>query len=38
MNDTLQLAMKECKNRIEVICNIHDNPELLEVGEHEIHR
>lgn len=28
-----QLAMKECKNRIEVIGNIHDNPELLEVGE-----
>lgn len=24
-----QLAMKECKNRIEVIGNIHDNPELL---------
>ena len=26
-----QLAMEECKNRIEVIGNIHDNPELLEV-------
>lgn len=24
-----QLAMKECKDRIEVIGNIHDNPELL---------
>lgn len=24
-----QLAMEECKNRIEVIGNIHDNPELL---------
>lgn len=22
MDDTLQLAMKKCKNRIEVICNI----------------
>lgn len=28
-----QLAMEECKNRIEVIGNIFDNPELLEVGE-----
>ena len=28
-----QLAMEECKNRIEVIGNIHDNPELLEVEE-----
>ena len=27
-----QLAMKECKDRIEVIGNIYDNPELLEVG------
>ena len=27
-----QLAMEECKNRIEAIGNIHDNPELLEVG------
>ena len=26
-----QLAMKECKNRIEVIGNIYDNPKLLEV-------
>ena len=26
-----QLAMKECKNRIEVVSNIYDNPELLEV-------
>lgn len=26
-----QLAMEECKDRIEVIGNIHDNPELLEV-------
>ena len=25
-----QLAMEECKNRIEVIGNIHDNPELLQ--------
>lgn len=24
-----QLTMEECKNRIEVIGNIHDNPELL---------
>ena len=28
-----QLAMEECKNRIEVIGNIHDNLELLEVEE-----
>ena len=28
-----QLAMEECKNRIEVIGNIHDNPELLKGGE-----
>ena len=28
-----QLAMEECKNRIEVIGNIHDNPELLDVSE-----
>ena len=27
-----QLAMKECKNRIEVIGNIYDNPELLKKG------
>lgn len=27
-----QLTMEECKNRIEVIGNIHDNQELLEVG------
>lgn len=27
-----QLAMEECKNRIEVIGNIHDNPELLKKG------
>ena len=27
-----QLAMEKCKNRIEVIGNIYDNPELLEVG------
>lgn len=26
-----QLAMKECKNRIEAVSNIHDNFELLEV-------
>lgn len=26
-----QLAMKECKNRIEAVSNIYDNPELLEV-------
>ena len=25
-----QLAMEECKNRIEVIGNAHDNPELLQ--------
>lgn len=28
-----QLAMEECKNRIEVIGNIYDNPELCEVAE-----
>ena len=28
-----QLAMKECKNRIEVIGNIRDNPELMETQE-----
>lgn len=28
-----QLAMEECKNRIEVIGNIYDNPEPLEVSE-----
>ena len=27
-----QLAMEECKNRIEVIGNIYDNHELLKVG------
>lgn len=27
----IQLSMEECKNRIEVIGNIYDNPELLEV-------
>lgn len=27
-----QLAMKECKNRIEVIGNVYDNPELLDEG------
>lgn len=26
-----QLSMEECKNRIEVIDNLYDNPELLEV-------
>lgn len=28
-----QLAMEECKNRIEIIGNIHDNPELPDVSE-----